>query len=141
MKKLWLIGVLVLVSLVFAACSGSTTSSSPTATTSTTTPPAAPTAGELAESGQGVYASRCSSCHGSEGQGGVAPRLIGSGQTLATYTNAQGLLSYISSNMPANSPGSLTSQQYLEVAAYLLLRNEYVMSGQALENLGGISLE
>jgi hypothetical protein len=43
--------------------------------------------------------------------------------------------------MPANAPGSLSSQQYLEVMAYLLLQNGFVTSGQALDNLGGISLK
>jgi adhesin HecA-like repeat protein len=44
--------------------------------------------------------------------------------------------------MPFEAPGSLSSQQYLDVTAYLLLQNGLVSSGQAMDSasLGGIPL-
>jgi alcohol dehydrogenase (cytochrome c) len=153
MKRVWLIGIPVIAVLMLAvgACSssGATTPSaasttsitSTVATTSTTS--GGPTAGDLAASGQGVFSSDCSSCHGDNGQGRTAPAVIGSDQALAKYKTAQGLLSFISSNMPFNAPGSLSAQQYLEVTAYLLVQNNFVSSGQVLDSasLGGIALK
>jgi mono/diheme cytochrome c family protein len=152
MKSLWLIGipVIAVLVLVLAACSSSGTTTSTASTTSTTstvattsTTSGAPTAGDLAASGQGVFSTHCSSCHGNNGQGVTAPAVIGSDQALAKYKTAQGLLSFISTNMPFNAPGSLSSQQYLELLAYLLVQNNFVSSGQAMDSasLGSITLK
>ena len=137
MKKLWLISLPVIVLLLLAACTSGTTTS-PTAATSTTA--GGTTAGQLSASGQAVFSSRCAGCHGASGQGGAGPTIIGSGQALAKYNTAQGLLAYISANMPASAPGSLSAQQYLEVTAYLLVQNNYVSSGQVLEVAGLVSI-
>ena len=168
MKRFWLVAipVFLILALALGACSssGTTTSSStstpsttstPTTTSSTTTQtttsststtsttPGAPTAGELASSGQGVYASHCAGCHGKNGQGVTAPAVIGSNQALAKYNTAQGLLKFITEVMPASNPGSLSSQQYLEVTAYLLVQNNFVTDGQAMDSasLSGITLK
>ena len=151
MKKLLLAGIPVILLLVLAlgACSStpSTGTTPPPGTTASSTTSAASTsgpatAGQLAASGQAVFSSYCSRCHGSNGQGGTGPTIIGTGQSLDKYSTAQGLYSFISTVMPANAPGSLSSQQYLEVTAYLLLQNGYVSSGQAMDSasLGGIPL-
>ena len=138
MKRLWLISIPLIVLLLFAACSSGTTTSPTTTTTSGGT-----TAGQLSASGQAVFASNCARCHGNNGQGGAGPAIIGSTQGLAKYNTAQGLLTYVSGNMPASAPGSLSSQQYLEVTAYLIVQNSFVSSGQALEvgGLVGITLK
>jgi cytochrome c len=153
MKRLWLIGIPVIAVLMLAAgacsSSGGTTSTTATSTSitstvaTTSTTSGAPTAGDLAASGQGVFSNNCAKCHGDKGQGVTAPAVIGSGQALAKYKTAQGLLSFISTNMPFSSPGSLSAQQYLEVLAYLLVQNNYVSSGQVIDSasLGGITLK
>jgi mono/diheme cytochrome c family protein len=133
MKKLWMIAVPLIVLLALAACG-----SSGTGTTTTTS--GGQTAGGLADSGRGVYSSQCAGCHGASGRGGTGPTLIGSGQALAKYNTAQGLLSFISSSMPASNPGSLSSQQYLAVMAYLLVQNNLVSSGQSLEVAGLVNI-
>lgn len=69
--------------------------------------------------GEQVYASSCAMCHGDQGQGGNAPALIGSG-TLESYPTGRDLYDFISQNMPASDPGSLSDKQYLDVTAYLL---------------------
>jgi cytochrome c len=141
MKKLLVVGVplILLLALFLGACSSSssTGTSSPPGTTSSSTAPGGTTAGQLAAGGQGVFSSICAKCHGANGQG-----IIGSGQSLDKYKTAQGLYSFISSSMPLNAPGSLSSQQYLEITAYLLLQNSYVSSGQAMDSssLGSISM-
>jgi len=160
MKRFWLVAipVFMILALALGACSSSgtttpsstsTTSSSTTtqtttsSTSTTSTAPGTPTAGELASGGQGVYASHCAGCHGNNGQGVTAPAVIGSNQALAKYNTAQGLLKFITEVMPATNPGSLSSQQYLEVTAYLLVQNNFVTDGQAMDSasLSGITLK
>jgi hypothetical protein len=56
----------------------------------------------------------------------------GTGATLGMYngvtlfTNAQGMLNYMSASMPLTAPGSLTSQQYTDLLAYILLQDNKV---------------
>ena len=146
MKKPLMPGVplILLLALVLGACSSGSSTSTTTSsgTTASSTSPSAVTAGQLSASGQGVFSSHCSRCHGNTGQGVTGPAIIGSGQALAKYNTAQGVYSFISTTMPANAPGSLSSQEYLELTAYLLLQNGFVSSGQAVDSasLGGIPL-
>jgi mono/diheme cytochrome c family protein len=127
-------GILALaVVLVLASCSSSatTSSSSPaTTTTSATTPSSTATFAQSAQSGKAVFASRCSKCHGDNGQGVTAPALIGSGANLAKYNTSQGLLTFYQTTMPFDAPGSLSSQDYLNILAYLMVQNSY-LSGSA----------
>jgi alcohol dehydrogenase (cytochrome c) len=140
MKKLWLAGIPLIVLLVsiLGACGSSGTTTSTTSST-----PSGPTAGGLAASGKTVYAANCAQCHGANGEGVTAPTVIGTGQALAKYNTAQELYNFISTNMPFNNPGTLSSQQYLELTAFLLVQNSYVQSGQAMDSasLAGIALK
>jgi mono/diheme cytochrome c family protein len=134
--------------------STSTTQSTTPATTSTSTPSSTLTSTtqtvatsvtfqSLAATGQSVYSSNCSTCHGNNGQGANAPALWGSGASLSKFKTATGLLGFISNTMPMNSPGSLSHQQYLDVLAYILTQdnqaspdtvfNESQLSGIALK--------
>ena len=77
--------------------------------------------------GQALYASRCASCHGDQGQGRstreglVAPPLWG----LASYAEGAGMsvpataARFIWANMPLGQPFSLSPQQAKDVAAYI----------------------
>jgi cytochrome c oxidase subunit 2 len=103
----------------------------PPATTPPSTGPS--TAGLLSQQGATVFSSDCASCHGSSGQGGVGPRLIGPGNTLAKYANAQALLDFMSTAMPLNAPGSLNAQQYDELLAFILVQNNIAQPGAVFD--------
>ena len=102
-------------------------------------PPATPTGpppvstnatfGMMAQAGGAVFSDYCARCHGDNGQGLTAPALIGPNQHLANYQTGQGLLDFISTNMPFDKPGSLTHQQYLELLAFLLVQDHDVAEG------------
>lgn len=136
-----------------------TTSTTPPTTVTATTPPpttttTATTTGTtfqtLASAGQSVYTSTCMVCHGSNGGGSqVCPVTIwGDGSTLGNYngvtlfTDAQGMLNYISKSMPLTAPGSLNRQQYLEAMSYILLKGNLVSGSTVYDasHLGSISI-
>lgn len=99
------------------------------------------TFGQYSQQGQGVFASRCASCHGGNGQGAVAPALWGASANLAKYKNAGALLDFVSSTMPGNAPGSLSREDYIYVVSYLLGQNNYVSGDTRFEEskLGSVS--
>jgi hypothetical protein len=43
------------------------------------------------------------------------------------------LFDFVSTVMPANAPGSLSHQEYLDVMSYLLVQNNYVSADAALK--------
>lgn len=142
-------GVIGKWSVVSPAASGP----QPVATTTTpaaSTTASGPTFQTLATAGQAVYASTCQICHGQNGAGSqVCPVVIwGSGSQLGTYngvsvfTDAAGMLNYISKRMPLTAPGSLTGQQYNELLAYILLKGNKVSPTTVFNanNLGSISI-
>ncbi len=104
-------------------------------------PGAAATAGQLADAGKSVYADNCARCHGDQGQGVTGPALIGPSASYGRFSNADQLLSYISTAMPMDHPGSLTPQQYLQVTAYLLVQNNILQPGASMSNLGSVPLK
>ena len=76
--------------------------------------------------GAAVYAQSCLACHGSNLQGESGPAL--SGQSLQSAYGggtAAPLYDFISRQMPQNAPGSLTRQQYLDVTAFILMKNGF----------------
>jgi cytochrome c oxidase subunit 2 len=104
-------------------------------TPATTSPPTttASTAGELSALGQGVFSASCAKCHGTSGQGGTGPALIGQGAALAKYNTAQALLNFMSAAMPLDAPGSLTHQQYLELLSFILVQDGYMQSSNIFD--------
>jgi mono/diheme cytochrome c family protein len=74
--------------------------------------------------GRQVYSAECAQCHGENGEGGTGPLLIGGNKRIASYQTSTRLYDYVSSTMPADEPGSLTTEQYWNVIAYLLDANE-----------------
>jgi cytochrome c len=87
---------------------------------------------EQIERGKALFASRCAGCHGSAGQGGDGPRLIGSPNGLAGYQTAQRLFEYTSAEMPADSPGSLKPAEVWDVLAFILDSNRLLPPGTTL---------
>ncbi|GAC1660105.1 MAG: hypothetical protein NVS4B13_07570 [Candidatus Elarobacter sp.] len=80
-----------------------------------------------ATSGAAVYSAQCAQCHGVNLQGQSAPGLVGAAfqQYVGKSGTAASLYDFISKQMPADKPGSLSQKQYLDVTAYLLARNGY----------------
>ena len=75
-----------------------------------------------ATSGQKIFASTCSVCHGAAGQGGPAvPALWGphSYSVGASMAREERAASFIWHNMPLSAPGTLTEQQAFDVSAYI----------------------
>jgi alcohol dehydrogenase (cytochrome c) len=91
-----------------------------------------------ASRGATVYTQYCAECHGANLQGESGPALSGEvlRQTYGAGTAAQ-LYDFISRQMPQNSPGSLSQQQYLDVTAYILSRNGFP-SGNAPLNVASL---
>jgi mono/diheme cytochrome c family protein len=86
---------------------------------------------EQAARGEVLYQKECASCHLDNLRGdGLAPGLIADA---FTYRWQDGPLSdlfiVLKATMPESRPASLTDQEYLDVVAYLLKKNEYP-SGQ-----------
>ncbi len=74
--------------------------------------------------GAGVYAARCVTCHGPEGEGGAYPRAPalwgpGSYSIGASMAIVERAAAFIRQNMPLLAPGSLTDQEAWDVAAYI----------------------
>jgi mono/diheme cytochrome c family protein len=92
-----------------------------------------------AQSGRTIYVSKCSMCHGANGEGiDKYPRLIGheppagfafasdpkAPRTIGNYwPYATTLYDYIHRTMPWSAPGSLTPDETYSVVAYLLSAN------------------
>jgi mono/diheme cytochrome c family protein len=79
--------------------------------------------GGQADAGQQVFATICAACHGATLQGGMGPALVGSAFR-ANWQSAAGLLSFVARQMPLSAPGSLSPEQYTNVVAFLLRKND-----------------
>lgn len=88
-----------------------------------------------ASQGATVYSSSCAQCHGAKLQGQSGPSLVGArfDKSLKSYGNGAQLYDFISKQMPANAPGSLSKTQYLSVIAYLLARNGFPSGSHPLD--------
>jgi alcohol dehydrogenase (cytochrome c) len=80
-----------------------------------------------AASGAAVYFATCQQCHGVNLQGQSGPGLVGAPfrKYVGKAGTAASLEDFIARQMPADKPGSLTQQQYIDVTAFLLSRNGY----------------
>ena len=85
--------------------------------------------------GQVQYQQQCANCHGDQGQGGIANRLVGGGglnsnnpiKTVGSYwPYATTIFDYIKRAMPHNAPQSLTDDQVYAAAAYILYLNKII---------------
>ena len=77
--------------------------------------------------GETVYTTACASCHGTRlGGGATVPSLAGD-DFLDSWTGktAADLFERIRTSMPVASPGGLTPQEYADVLAYILSRNNF----------------
>ena len=81
--------------------------------------------------GQQLYQKECASCHGAAMEGTIGPPMVGDG-FLSNYSARPlaTLVEKIQKTMPFNLPGSLSRQQSIELAAYILQSGKFP-AGQA----------
>jgi cytochrome c len=115
-----------------------------------------PAGSGTSEAGARVYAARCASCHGANGEGvrqgrvQLGPKLIGrnpgdafdfnqstqkeGAKTIGNYwPYATTLFDYVRRAMPQDRPGSLTNDEVYAVTAYLLARNDLVPATEVID--------
>ena len=88
-----------------------------------------------ARQGHRVFEQKCAACHGHRLEGRVGPAL--KGPTFASVKSGftiQQIYEFLSVEMPAYAPGSLSPQQYLEITAFLLQENGYPAGAAPLTN-------
>ncbi|MFT7609009.1 MAG: mono/diheme cytochrome c family protein [Candidatus Aldehydirespiratoraceae bacterium] len=75
----------------------------------------------MVDTGELIYAARCSSCHGAEGQGGQGPRLAGTVATL--YPSTADEIAIVTNGRLGMPPfgGVLTEAEIAEVALFTRL--------------------
>jgi mono/diheme cytochrome c family protein len=84
------------------------------------------------------YADNCAQCHGDALQGQSGPAL--KGPLFASVKSAFSvgdILTFMSINMPATQPGSLSHDDYVQIMAYVLAQNGYPAGQAALTFDGG----
>jgi S-disulfanyl-L-cysteine oxidoreductase SoxD len=114
-----------------------------------------PTGSGTASAGAGIYAQKCASCHGANGEGGAAEALVGAEPkasapfgpdyerwkgtrpdvpfTIGNYwPYATTVFDYVRRAMPANAPGSLTADETYALTAWLLAKNEIIAEGDTM---------
>ncbi len=94
-----------------------------------------PPGGGKASDGAKIFAEKCVACHGENGQGGVAARVIG-GPPKATLDGGKGIANYypyattvfdfIRRSMPWSAPRTLTNQEVYALTAYILAANKLI---------------
>ena len=85
--------------------------------------------------GEKIWVAKCASCHGNQGQGGVANRLVGGGalntdkpiKTVGSYwPYATTVFDYTKRAMPHPLPQSLTNDEVYATTAYILYMNKII---------------
>lgn len=79
---------------------------------------------DQARAGQTLYYENCAECHGASLEGNYGPALAGPDGNLQWET-AQYVFQYMTGHMPAGNADGLTSQQYVEIMAFLLSRHHH----------------
>jgi mono/diheme cytochrome c family protein len=103
------------------------------------------------ETGTAIFAAKCASCHGANGEGmaPVYPALVGrdpKGENFVFSTDpklvrtignywpyATTVFDYVRRAMPHTQPGSLTNDEVYSLTAYLLAANQVIPMGSTLD--------
>jgi cytochrome c len=93
--------------------------------------------------GAKVYAEKCQSCHGANGQGGPQDQLTGGVGTIASdkpvktpvsyWPSATTIFDYVRRAMPLQSPQSLNNEEVYAVTAYILSIDKIVSEDAVLD--------
>jgi mono/diheme cytochrome c family protein len=100
-----------------------------------------------ADSGKGVYAGKCASCHGSSLEGGDVPPALAGGTFMANWGTlpVDALFDRIRTGMPPGQEGSLSRDQTAQIVSFILDFNGYPAGQSPLptqdEVLKGITLD
>jgi mono/diheme cytochrome c family protein len=145
---------LMLVAVMVAACSAAQPTPEPEAPTlpqptaeplETTAPTSAPLPSTAADfgaqqvAGTSAYEQSCARCHGANLEDGFSPKL--SKPVLASYATALEFYDYLRRAMPKGNAGSLSDQQYYDIAGYLLFRQELLPEGKVVDADSAPSLQ
>jgi cytochrome c len=86
--------------------------------------------------GQELYDVHCAACHGVDGEGTLASRLVGGRGTLdgdapvktvgSYWPYATTVFNYVRRSMPYTAPMSLTNDNYYAITAFLLNKNDII---------------
>jgi polar amino acid transport system substrate-binding protein len=98
---------------------------------------------EQAANGKVLYGKNCGICHGANGEGGTVPAQFGKMAGLKTspvagpgylpkMKTAGQAYDFAKKNMPADKPGSLKDNEYLDIIAFALQANHINPDGKAL---------
>jgi cytochrome c len=98
---------------------------------------------EQATKGKELYVKYCAVCHGANGEGGTVPQqfeklagmkvppVAGPGYLPGMKTAGQ-VYDFAKKNMPGNKPGSLKSNEYLDIISFALQANDVKPDGKPL---------
>lgn len=113
MKQSWLVsvpvGVALLVSITFSPLIGAR--------------PAQALPPDQVARGEAVFNAACLECHGPESTNLDAP-LLARPNSLRRFPDAAAAYGFISTEMPGETPGSLTPEEYWDVLAFLLAQSD-----------------
>jgi cytochrome c len=92
--------------------------------------------------GEKLYQQQCASCHGDQGQGGPANRLVGGGalntdkpvKTVGSFwPYSTTIFDYVKRAMPHQAPQSLTDEQVYAATAYILYLNKIIAKDAVMD--------
>lgn len=99
---------------------------------------------DQAAEGAKLYAKHCAKCHGDAGQGKKGPPVVGKDALpldppakakvrKTQFHTAQDVAAFVATKMPANKPGSLTTDEYYAILAFDLKANGVDVSGKKID--------
>ena len=96
-----------------------------------------------ATQGKAVYEMYCVACHGMDGEGTLADKLVGGRGTLDSdspvktvgsfWPYATTVFNYIRRSMPYTAPMSLTNEEYYAITAFILNKNDIIAADKVLD--------
>ena len=102
-----------------------------------------PPGSATAKEGAKVFAQRCAGCHGTDGEGKLAKRLVGGRETLTTlrplkttgsfWPFATSIWDTINRGMPYDKPGSLSADEVYAVTAFLLYKSGIIQETDVMD--------
>jgi mono/diheme cytochrome c family protein len=92
--------------------------------------------------GEKLYATKCLACHGVDGGGAQAPRIVGRNTIGSNWPFATSVWSYINRAMPLYLEGSLSPDEVYALTAFLLYKNNIIPESSELnqDNLAEVEM-